>query len=91
MSSKGAAIKNIVSVKELKQIPITMPNIQEQEKIIVKLDKIKLKSQQNILKIENQLNYLNNLKSSILYQRLFLESYNLFYKIRFYPAIINIC
>lgn len=37
-NSKGVAIKNVASVKVLKQIPIYLPSFQEQQRIVQKLD-----------------------------------------------------
>ena len=64
--TKGAAIKNIVSVKELKTIPIKVPNINKQKEICDKLDRYLQLSNQTQSKLEEQLAYLKQLKSSIL-------------------------
>jgi type I restriction enzyme S subunit len=66
LSTKGAAIKNIVSVKELKTIPIKVPNLNKQKEICDKLDRYLQLSNQTQSKLEGQLAYLKQLKSSIL-------------------------
>jgi len=66
LSTKGAAIKNIVSVKELKAIPIKVPTLNSQNKICNQFDRYSQLSKQTQSKLEEQLVYLKQLKSSIL-------------------------
>lgn len=64
--SQGVAIPNMVGVTELKKILIFYPNIQEQQCIIDKLDKLQQQSQK-LEQIYNQkLKSLEELKQSIL-------------------------
>ncbi|MDO6852765.1 restriction endonuclease subunit S [Cellulophaga lytica] len=68
LKTKGAAIKNIVSVKELKKIPFALPTLTEQNEIVksIKQQEILFES---VLKTQNQkLNHLKALKSSLLDQ-----------------------
>ena len=66
LSTKGAAIKNIVSVKELKAIPIKVPSLNSQKEICNQFDRYSQLSKQTQSKLEDQLAYLKQLKSSIL-------------------------
>jgi type I restriction enzyme, S subunit len=66
LSTKGAAIKNIVSVKELKAIPIKVPTLNSQKEICNQFDRYSQLSKQTQSKLEEQLAYLKQLKSSIL-------------------------
>ncbi len=69
LESKGAAIKNIVSVAELKQIPIPVPNtILEQQLFIENIVKKRDLINDYINETENKLNNLKALKSSLLDQ-----------------------
>lgn len=68
LKTKGAAIKNIVSVKELKKIPFAVPNIEEQKRVVKKI-----KNQENLFETllntqTQKLNHLKALKSSLLDQ-----------------------
>ena len=64
--SKGAAIKNIVAVKELKKIEIPLITIEEQKQIVEKLDSLSVETK-NLEKIYRQkIEDLDELKKSIL-------------------------
>ena len=64
---KGAAIKNITSVKELKSIPIPIPNsIAEQKEIVKKLDKLSNQTRKLEQVYQQRLTALEELKKSIL-------------------------
>ncbi|WP_343330852.1 restriction endonuclease subunit S [Polaribacter staleyi] len=68
LKTKGAAIKNIVSVKELKKIPFALPTLTEQSEIVksIKQQEILFES---VLKTQTQkLTHLKALKSSLLDQ-----------------------
>lgn len=63
---KGGAIKNIASVKELKQFSIPLPSIPDQQKIVTKLDKVseKIKTLHELQKF--QLEDLKKLEKAYL-------------------------
>ncbi|WP_052374206.1 restriction endonuclease subunit S [Methanobacterium sp. SMA-27] len=61
---RGAAIKNVVSVKELKKIRIFMPSKQEQDKILIFLSKLDGK----IEKLEKKQELWKNFKNGIIQQ-----------------------
>ncbi len=63
---KGAAIKNIASVKEIKQIPIPCPTIKQQQDIVEILNKLTRKSTATQDELKSQLDGLLALKNSIL-------------------------
>lgn len=68
LKSKGAAIKNIVSVKELKKIPFPLPKVGEQEIIVSRLNK-QQETIEDFIKTQTQkLDHLKALKSSLLDQ-----------------------
>jgi|TARA_R100000501_G_C2629154_1_gene123690 type I restriction enzyme S subunit len=66
LESIGAAIKNIVSVKELKQIPIPLPSLPEQKRIVVKLDSLFQKIDQAIGLLEKNIAHTVALMGSVL-------------------------
>ena len=66
LTAIGAAIKNIVSVKDLKLIPIPVPDIDIQEIIVSKLDDVFLKIDKSIVLLEENLNHSQALMGSIL-------------------------
>ncbi|MCK4828309.1 restriction endonuclease subunit S [bacterium] len=64
---KGAAIKNIVAVKELKQIPIPVPtSLKKQDEVITKLDTISTETKRLEKICQQKIADLNELKKSIL-------------------------
>lgn len=64
--TKGAAIKNVVSVKILKEIKIPVPELQEQKAIIAKLTSFYLKTKKLEAIYKQKLIDLEELKKSIL-------------------------
>ncbi|QRM90782.1 hypothetical protein FG167_16555 [Lacinutrix sp. WUR7] len=66
LESIGAAIKNIVSVKELKQIPIPLPPLPEQQRIVTKLDGLFAKIDQAISLLEENILHTQALMGSVL-------------------------
>jgi type I restriction enzyme, S subunit len=66
--SKGAAIKNIVAVKELKKIRIPMCSLKDQVSIILDLNQFSMKTNKLIKTYQQKLNDLEELKKSILQQ-----------------------
>jgi len=64
--SKGAAIKNIIAVKELKKIEIPLLNIEEQEQIVAQLDKLQTETKKLEAIYQKKINNLEELKKSIL-------------------------
>jgi type I restriction enzyme S subunit len=65
-NTKGAAIKNIASVKELKKLPIPLPPLPEQKRIVEKLDKIFSRLDKAISQTEENLKKLDELWQSVL-------------------------
>lgn len=65
-SSKGSAIQNISSVKDLKKITFLLPTLKEQKKIVDKLDIFNNKIQTIKQNYQNKITLLDNLKKSIL-------------------------
>jgi type I restriction enzyme, S subunit len=66
LKSKGAAIKNIISVKELKKIPIPIPSLEEQKRIVAKIDTLFAKIDKAISLTEESLKQAKNLLPSVL-------------------------
>ncbi len=64
--SQGAAIKNVASVKILKQISIPIPPLAEQKQIVTKLDALQKQTQSLESNYQNQLKSLEDLKKSLL-------------------------
>lgn len=64
--SKGAAIKNVVSVKILKEISIAVPSVKEQESIVEKLDALSAETKKMEVIYKQKLADLEELKKSIL-------------------------
>lgn len=73
VNTGGAAIKNVASVKILKELPISVPPISVQEQVIERIDK--LKNQYVSLSViqQKKLSYLIGLKQSMLHES-FAES-----------------
>ena len=63
---KGAAIKNIASVKELKTIPIPLPSIQEHSQVVTYLDSVYEHTSALEAETQERLDQLTTLKSSLL-------------------------
>jgi restriction endonuclease S subunit len=64
--SKWAAIKNVASVKILKEIQIPLPPLQKQKEIVTYLDEVFEKNKQLKTKYDEQLKELEELKQSLL-------------------------
>lgn len=64
--SKWAAIKNVASVKILKEIQIPLPPLQKQKEIVSYLDEVFAKNKELKTKYELQLKELEELKQSLL-------------------------
>lgn len=64
--SKGAAIKNVASVKTLKEIKVPIPSIDNQNKVISKLDNLSEQTKQLENIYSQKLSSLEELKQSIL-------------------------
>ncbi|PHS27504.1 MAG: hypothetical protein COA83_00385 [Methylophaga sp.] len=64
--SQGAAIKNMASVKILKEINLPLPSLDEQEKIVEIYNQIKLQTDNLSIVYENKIKALDELKKSIL-------------------------
>ena len=63
--SQGSAYQAL-TIEKLKEYSIPIPTFKEQEKILAKLDEISNQTIKTQSKLEEQLAYLNQLKSSIL-------------------------
>jgi len=64
--SKGAAIKNVVSVKILKGITVFVPPLTEQKSIVAKLDALSAQTKKLEETYTKKLENLEELKKSIL-------------------------
>ena len=64
--SQGAAIKNVASVKTLKEIKMPVPSLSEQQSIVTKLDAISQETKRLKAIYEKKLADLDELKKSIL-------------------------
>ncbi len=65
-SVRGAAIQNIASVKELKQINFLLPTIPEQERIVEEIEKRFAKADKMLEVVEKSLKFAEQLKQSVL-------------------------
>ena len=65
-STKGAAIKNIASVKVLKNLDIPLPPLQEQKRIVAKLDSLFAKIDQAITLHQHNIDEAEALMGSVL-------------------------
>ncbi len=65
-SVRGAAIQNIASVKELKQINFLLPTLPEQEKIVEEIEKRFAKADKMLEVVEKSLKSAEQLKQSVL-------------------------
>ena len=75
-SIKGAAIKNIASVSELKTIPIPVPiNLSEQTRIVSKLDALFALIDQSLALLEENIKHTNGLTASVL-EEIFVNGKN---------------
>ncbi|MDP1721958.1 MAG: restriction endonuclease subunit S [Candidatus Gottesmanbacteria bacterium] len=66
MYTKGAAIKNVVSVKILKEIKILVPKVSEQKIIVKKLDEFSAETKRLEQIYEQKLSDLDEFKKSVL-------------------------
>lgn len=66
LTSKGAAIKNVSSVKILKEIKIPLPSIKEQQSLVSKLDALSAETKKLEAIYQQKLNDLEELKKSLL-------------------------
>ena|SRR5690554_99880 len=66
LKTKGAAIKNIVSVKKLKKIPIPVPSLSEQHRIVSKLDALFAEIDASLALIDQNIAQAEALKLSVL-------------------------
>ena len=66
--SGGAAIQNVASVKILKEIRVPLPSIEEQERVVDKLDAVHEESQRLESLYQRKLAALDELKKSLLHQ-----------------------
>jgi len=64
--TKGAAIKNVVSVKILKEIKLFVPKIQQQKSIVAKLDAVSAETKKLEVIYQQKLADLEELKKSVL-------------------------
>jgi len=64
--SKGAAIKNVASVKILKEIVVPLPKIEQQQSIISELNILSHKSEKLYFLYKKEMAALDDLKKSIL-------------------------
>ncbi len=64
--AKGAAIKNIVAVKELKKIQIPLSSLPEQKQIVKKLDELSAKTKKLESVYQQKIDDLEELKKSVL-------------------------
>ncbi len=68
--SGGAAIQNVASVKILKEIKVPLPLVEQQERVVQKLDSLREKSQRLESIYQQKLAALEELKKSLLHQSL---------------------
>lgn len=64
--TKGAAIKNVVSVKILKEIRLFVPKLQEQKSIVAKLNALSEQTKKLEIAYQKKLSDLEGLKKSVL-------------------------
>ena len=64
--SKGAAIKNIIAVKELKKINIPLIEIEKQKQVVKQIDEFKLETKKLEAIYQQKIYDLDELKKSIL-------------------------
>jgi type I restriction enzyme S subunit len=65
-SAGGAALQNVASVSILKDIPISLPPLDEQKRIVTRLDAMKAKTSEMIAAYDAKLTAAKNLRQSIL-------------------------
>lgn len=65
-SAGGAALQNVASVAILKNIPIAVPPLEEQERIVARLDVMKAKTSEMVAAYDAKLAAAKNLRQSIL-------------------------
>ena len=68
LKTKGAAIKNIVSVKELKKYQQPLPSLEKQKRIAAKIDSLFAKIDKAIALTEESLRQAENLLPAVLKQ-----------------------
>jgi type I restriction enzyme S subunit len=66
LHTKGVAIKNVASVKVLKEIEAPLPSIEEQQRIIERLQSSYTETEKLVVVYKTKLNSLNELKQSLL-------------------------
>jgi type I restriction enzyme, S subunit len=66
LKNQGAAIKNIISVKDLKKIPIPLPPLPEQHRIVAKLDRVFERIDKAIALVEQSITNARHLMASVL-------------------------
>ncbi len=65
-SKINVAAQPNIGKEEIENLEFIVPSLEEQKKIVEQLDGLTIKLKKNQLILEDQLNYLKNLKSSIL-------------------------
>ena len=65
-SAGGAALQNVASVAILKNIPIALPPLEEQKRIVVQLDSMRAKTSEMVAAYDAKLAAAKNLRQSIL-------------------------
>jgi type I restriction enzyme S subunit len=65
-SAGGAALQNVASVAILKNIPIALPLIEEQKRIVARLDSMRAKTAELVAAYDAKLQAAKNLRQSIL-------------------------
>ena len=65
-SAGGAALQNVASVAILKKIPIALPPLEEQKKIVARLDAMRAKTSEMVAAYDAKLTAAKNLRQSIL-------------------------
>ena len=66
--SGGAAIQNVASVKILKEIKVPLPLVEQQERVVQKLDSLRIETQRLKSIYQQKLGALEALKKSLLHQ-----------------------
>lgn len=80
-NSKGAAIKNVVSVKELKDISVFLPPIEEQKQIIKSLNELCLKIDKAIVLVKENIQKTKQLNRSFFDEVFSFNKTNKIYKL----------